>query len=128
MKTITTNVSFVKLYKEQSKKLTTQWLKTDSGAIQQVNVYATDSHYENGKEIPDADVTILNTSTDGSIGFQYEYPIPFNSKGELEPFDLYYQIISILEDKSEITYNVHSFYKPDGNPGAEGDSSRPIKP
>ena len=128
MKTITTNLSFVKLYKEQSKKLTTQWLKTDSGAIQEVKVYATDSHYENAKEIPDADVTILNTSTDGSIGFQYEYPIPFNDKGELEAFDLYFQIVSILDDKSEVVYNVHSFYKPDGNPGSEGDSSKPLKP
>ncbi|MFN8261338.1 MAG: hypothetical protein U0X41_10435 [Chitinophagales bacterium] len=128
MSTQTTNVSFVKLYKEQSKRQTTQWLGNDNDVIKTVTVYATDSNYQNGKLIPDADVSILNRSSDGSIGFQYEFPIPFDDKGELQPFDFYFQIVSTLEDGNQVTYNTHSYYKPDGNPGSEGDSTKPIKP
>ncbi|MFN8284117.1 MAG: hypothetical protein U0U67_12935 [Chitinophagales bacterium] len=120
MRPVTTNTTFVKLGKEQVKRLNLLWENKTSGKIVQISVYATDSNYQNGKLIPNADVSVI-TSED-SIGFQYEYPITS------EAYDFYFQIVSILEDKSKVTYNVHSSYKPDGNPGSETDGAKPIKP
>jgi len=126
MNTVTTNVSFVKLLNEKSKRATIFWQKTATGLVEKIVVYTTDSNYENGKEIPDADITAL--SGDGSVGFQFEFPIPCDENGALQAYDFYFQIISTVENKSEVVYDIHSFYKPDGNPGSEGDGAKPVKP
>ncbi len=128
MNVITTNADFVKSYNDQSKKLTLFWLYNTGITIQAVTVYATDSNYRNGKVIPNADVTIFNKSADNSVGYQYQYKIPFDTDGQQQAYDFYYQIVATMSDKTEVVYNVHSYYKPDGNPGTEGDSTRPIKP
>ncbi|MCC6582650.1 MAG: hypothetical protein IT271_03015 [Chitinophagales bacterium] len=122
MKTITTQIGFVKLTEEESKRLTILWQNTDAGNIDSISVYATDKNYQNGKLIPDADVIILNDDKSDSKGFQFSYLI---NKGD---YDFYFQIIATMDDKSQVIYNANSFYKTEGNPTSEGDSAKPIKP
>ncbi|MBK9791751.1 MAG: hypothetical protein IPP60_01260 [Sphingobacteriales bacterium] len=122
MKTITTQIGFVKLTEEESKRLTILWQNTDAGNIDSIAVYATDKNYQNGKLIPDADVIILNDDKSGSKGFQFSYLI---NKGD---YDFYFQIIATMEDNSQVIYNANSFYKTEGNPTSEGDSAKPLKP
>lgn len=122
MKTITTYLSFVKLIEEQSKRLTVLWQNTDAGTIDKVAVYATDSNYQNGKLIPDADVIILNDDKSESKGYQFSYPI---NNGE---YDYYFQIVAKMQDGSEVVYNANSFNKKDGNPGSEGDATKLVRP
>ena len=122
MKTITTQIGFVKRTEEESKRLTILWQNTDAGNIDSIAVYATDKNYQNGKLIPDADVIILNDDKSDSKGFQFSYLI---NKGD---YDFYFQIIATMDDKSQVIYNANSFYKTEGNPTSEGDSAKPLKP
>ncbi len=122
MKTITTQIGFVKLIEEQTKRLTILWQNAGAGNIVSVAVYATDSNYQNGKLIPDADVIILNDAKSNNEGFQFSFIINENE------YDFYFQLIATMEDKSEVVYNANSFNKKDGNPTSEGDSAKPLKP
>jgi hypothetical protein len=122
MKTITTQIGFVKLTEEESKRLTILWQNTDAGNIDSIAVYATDKNYQNGKLIPDADVIILNDDKSGSKGFQFSYQI---NKGD---YDFYFQIIATMEDNSQVIYNANSFYKTEVNPTSEGDTAKPVRP
>ena len=122
MKTITTHIRFVKLIEELTKRLTILWQNAGAGNIVSVAVYATDSNYQNGKLIPDADIIILNDDKSDSKGYQFSYSINNNE------YDLYFQLIATMEDNSEVIYNANSFNKKDGNPTSEGDSAKPLKP
>lgn len=112
--------SFLHLIDKSRKTFTIHWTDELNRPfdIKRVKVFKTDKDYKNLIQITTPEITPNLLASQNQFGFDFEYEAPNETRPEL-----FYQIEYDVDGTGNdiLTIRIHSFFKPNGNPGTQGD-------